>query len=85
VDGAHQVTVWRDVAGKRIVVAFRGTEQARWRDFMTDALIVQQPFTPGIEPWSSPIFLRTHTAAKDVTRGHRSGPFSTVRTIQPYF
>eukprot|EP00960_Hanusia_phi_P034420 751054-Hanusia_phi.AAC.1 len=45
-----QVTLWRDANGKRIVLAFRGTEQTRWKDFLTDALITQQRFDPGADP-----------------------------------
>lgn len=28
--------VWRDATNKRLVVAFRGTEEDRWKDFATD-------------------------------------------------
>ena len=36
-----QVTLWRDSGARRLVLAFRGTEQTRWKDLMTDALVVQ--------------------------------------------
>ena len=42
-----QVTLWRDTRQRRLVVAFRGTEQSRWRDLVTDALIAQADFVPG--------------------------------------
>ena len=42
-----QVTLWRDTRQRRLVVAFRGTEQSRWRDLVTDALIAQAAFVPG--------------------------------------
>ncbi|XP_057958863.1 uncharacterized protein LOC131151613 isoform X2 [Malania oleifera] len=35
-----QVAIWRDSARKRLVVAFRGTEQARWKDLQTDLMLV---------------------------------------------
>lgn len=36
--GAHaeQVGVWQDEANKRLVVSFRGTEEDRWGDVLTD-------------------------------------------------
>ncbi len=45
---ALQVNVWRDTDGKRLVLAFRGTEQIKWKDFLTDALVAQHPFAPGM-------------------------------------
>ncbi len=42
------MNVWRDTQGKRLVLAFRGTEQIKWKDFLTDALIAQHPFAPGM-------------------------------------
>ena len=30
------------------MLAFRGTEKVKWKDFVSDALIVQRQFTPGI-------------------------------------
>ena len=32
----NQAAVWRDPRRKRIVVAFRGTEQTEWKDLVTD-------------------------------------------------
>ncbi|XP_050372276.1 uncharacterized protein LOC126790166 isoform X2 [Argentina anserina] len=34
-----QVAIWRDSARKRLVIAFRGTEQARWKDLRTDLML----------------------------------------------
>jgi len=36
-----QLTVWRDALQKRLVISFRGTEQTRWKDLITDALVAQ--------------------------------------------
>lgn len=41
-----QVALWRDSARKRLVVAFRGTEQARWKDLMTDLMLVPAGLNP---------------------------------------
>ncbi|KAL9683171.1 hypothetical protein QQ045_014988 [Rhodiola kirilowii] len=41
-----QVALWRDSARRRLVVAFRGTEQARWKDLMTDLMLVPAGLNP---------------------------------------
>ncbi|XP_052189156.1 uncharacterized protein LOC127799286 [Diospyros lotus] len=41
-----QVAIWRDSARKRLVVAFRGTEQARWKDLRTDLMLVPAGMNP---------------------------------------
>ncbi|KAL3506294.1 hypothetical protein ACH5RR_031676 [Cinchona calisaya] len=41
-----QVALWRDSARKRLVVAFRGTEQARWKDLRTDLMLVPAGLNP---------------------------------------
>ncbi|KAK8623658.1 hypothetical protein V6N13_065023 [Hibiscus sabdariffa] len=41
-----QVAIWRDSARKRLVIAFRGTEQARWKDLMTDLMLVPAGLNP---------------------------------------
>ncbi|KAK8931029.1 hypothetical protein KSP39_PZI016250 [Platanthera zijinensis] len=33
-----QVAIWRDSAQIRLVVAFRGTEQSKWKDLLTDLM-----------------------------------------------
>lgn len=34
-----QAAIWRDSARRRLVVAFRGTEQSRWKDLRTDLML----------------------------------------------
>ncbi|XP_059632271.1 uncharacterized protein LOC132274922 isoform X2 [Cornus florida] len=41
-----QVAIWRDPAQKRLVVAFRGTEQAKWKDLLTDLMLVPAGLNP---------------------------------------
>nr|XP_018627638.1 uncharacterized protein LOC104100231 isoform X2 [Nicotiana tomentosiformis] len=41
-----QVALWRDSARKRLVVAFRGTEQTKWKDLLTDLMLVPAGFNP---------------------------------------
>ncbi|XP_074320734.1 uncharacterized protein LOC141657401 isoform X2 [Silene latifolia] len=41
-----QVAIWRDPMRKRLVVAFRGTEQARWKDLMTDLMLAPTGLNP---------------------------------------
>ncbi|KAK4266253.1 hypothetical protein QN277_027203 [Acacia crassicarpa] len=41
-----QVAIWRDSARKRLVVAFRGTEQAKWKDLMTDLMLAPAGLNP---------------------------------------
>ncbi|KAM7462315.1 hypothetical protein LguiA_030436 [Lonicera macranthoides] len=41
-----QVAIWRDSERKRLVVAFRGTEQTRWKDLMTDLMLVPAGLNP---------------------------------------
>lgn len=41
-----QVALWRDSSRKRLVVAFRGTEQAKWKDLRTDLMIVPAGLNP---------------------------------------
>ncbi|XP_061990765.1 uncharacterized protein LOC133709147 isoform X1 [Rosa rugosa] len=41
-----QVAIWRDSARKRLVIAFRGTEQARWKDLRTDLMLAPAGLNP---------------------------------------
>ncbi|KAG8369747.1 hypothetical protein BUALT_Bualt14G0045900 [Buddleja alternifolia] len=41
-----QVAIWRDPERKRLVIAFRGTEQSRWKDLMTDLMLVPAGLNP---------------------------------------
>lgn len=41
-----QVAIWRDSMRKRLVVAFRGTEQARWKDLRTDLMLAPAGLNP---------------------------------------
>ncbi|XVF65001.1 hypothetical protein PTKIN_Ptkin09bG0211600 [Pterospermum kingtungense] len=41
-----QVAIWRDSARRRLVIAFRGTEQARWKDLRTDLMLVPAGLNP---------------------------------------
>ncbi|XP_048423788.1 uncharacterized protein LOC103941626 [Pyrus x bretschneideri] len=41
-----QVAIWRDSARKRLVIAFRGTEQSRWKDLRTDLMVAPTGLNP---------------------------------------
>ncbi|KAK6130506.1 hypothetical protein DH2020_035764 [Rehmannia glutinosa] len=41
-----QATIWRDPERKRLVIAFRGTEQSRWKDLRTDLMLVPAGLNP---------------------------------------
>ncbi|GAB2210997.1 hypothetical protein Droror1_Dr00016287 [Drosera rotundifolia] len=41
-----QVAIWRDSRRKRLVVAFRGTEQVRWKDLRTDLMLAPAGLNP---------------------------------------
>ncbi|PWA89515.1 C2 calcium-dependent membrane targeting [Artemisia annua] len=41
-----QVAIWRDSFRKRLVVAFRGTEQVRWKDLRTDLMLAPTGLNP---------------------------------------
>ncbi|KAF7837388.1 putative feruloyl esterase A isoform A [Senna tora] len=41
-----QVAIWRDSARRRLVVAFRGTEQAKWKDLKTDLMLAPAGLNP---------------------------------------
>ncbi|KAL6971175.1 hypothetical protein U1Q18_030855, partial [Sarracenia purpurea var. burkii] len=41
-----QVAIWRDSARRRLVVAFRGTEQDRWKDLRTDLMLAPAGLNP---------------------------------------
>ncbi|XWS13547.1 hypothetical protein CRYUN_Cryun36dG0046100 [Craigia yunnanensis] len=41
-----QVAIWRDSARRRLVIAFRGTEQTRWKDLRTDLMLVPAGLNP---------------------------------------
>ncbi|KAK4425366.1 Lipase [Sesamum alatum] len=41
-----QVAIWRDPERKRLVIAFRGTEQSRWKDLRTDLMLVPAGLNP---------------------------------------
>ncbi|XP_058724322.1 uncharacterized protein LOC131595839 isoform X2 [Vicia villosa] len=38
--------VWRDSVRRRLVIAFRGTEQTAWKDFATDLMVVPAGLNP---------------------------------------
>ncbi|KMS95704.1 hypothetical protein BVRB_005760 [Beta vulgaris subsp. vulgaris] len=41
-----QVAIWRDSMRKRLVVAFRGTEQTSWKDLRTDLMLAPAGLNP---------------------------------------
>ncbi|KAF8015921.1 hypothetical protein BT93_H1458 [Corymbia citriodora subsp. variegata] len=41
-----QAAIWRDSARRRLVVAFRGTEQSRWKDLRTDLMMAPTGLNP---------------------------------------
>lgn len=41
-----QVAIWRDSARRRLVIAFRGTEQTQWKDLVTDLMLVPAGLNP---------------------------------------
>lgn len=41
-----QAAIWRDSARRRLVVAFRGTEQSRWKDLRTDLMMAPAGLNP---------------------------------------
>lgn len=41
-----QVAIWRDSARRRLVVAFRGTEQSKWKDLLTDLMLLPAGMNP---------------------------------------
>ncbi|KAF3555335.1 hypothetical protein F2Q69_00015799 [Brassica cretica] len=41
-----QVAIWRDARRKRLVIAFRGTEQTKWKDLQTDLMLVPVGLNP---------------------------------------
>lgn len=40
VDTDTQVCIWRQLEAKEVVLAFRGTEQVKWKDIATDVSLV---------------------------------------------
>ncbi|KAJ3706376.1 hypothetical protein LUZ61_010081 [Rhynchospora tenuis] len=41
-----EVSVWRDSSRRRLLVAFRGTEQSKWKDLQTDLLLLPKRLNP---------------------------------------
>ncbi|KAL0920221.1 hypothetical protein M5K25_009341 [Dendrobium thyrsiflorum] len=41
-----EVAIWRDSVRRRLVVAFRGTEQAKWKDLLTDLMFLPAGLNP---------------------------------------
>ncbi|KAI5072460.1 hypothetical protein GOP47_0012566 [Adiantum capillus-veneris] len=41
-----QVALWRDAEHRRLVIAFRGTEQVKWKDLRTDLMLLPVSFSP---------------------------------------
>ncbi|KAF4351585.1 hypothetical protein F8388_003238 [Cannabis sativa] len=41
-----EVAIWRDPSRRRLVVAFRGTEQAKWKDLKTDLMVAPTGLNP---------------------------------------
>jgi len=42
-----QLSIFRSVEEREIIVSFRGTDQVAWKDFVTDSLTLLHPFEPG--------------------------------------
>lgn len=40
------MAIWRDARRKRVVIAFRGTEQTKWKDLQTDLMLVPVGLNP---------------------------------------
>ncbi|ESQ56340.1 hypothetical protein EUTSA_v10024569mg [Eutrema salsugineum] len=45
-DTQLQVAIWRDARRKRVVIAFRGTEQTKWKDLQTDLMLAPVGLNP---------------------------------------
>eukprot|EP00899_Mesostigma_viride_P012106 jgi/Mesvir1/20897/Mv07971-RA.1 len=45
-DTDTQASIWWDKRARHIVIAFRGTEQVRWKDFVTDVLLLPVDLNP---------------------------------------
>ncbi|XP_012570414.1 uncharacterized protein [Cicer arietinum] len=41
-----QLAIWRDSVRRRLVIAFRGTEQTQWKDLVTDLMLVPAGLNP---------------------------------------
>ncbi|KFK36238.1 hypothetical protein AALP_AA4G096300 [Arabis alpina] len=41
-----QLAIWRDARRKRVVIAFRGTEQTKWKDLQTDLMLAPVGLNP---------------------------------------
>ncbi|XP_020248657.1 uncharacterized protein LOC109826104 isoform X2 [Asparagus officinalis] len=41
-----QVAIWRDTKRRRLIVAFRGTEQVKWKDLRTDLMLLPAGLNP---------------------------------------
>ncbi|XP_072986920.1 uncharacterized protein [Typha latifolia] len=41
-----QVAIWRDPLRRRLVIAFRGTEQTKWKDLQTDLMLAPSGLNP---------------------------------------
>jgi predicted lipase len=46
-DTDTEVWLWHDPKKRHVVVSYRGTEQTKWKDFVTDSLVFLQTWTPG--------------------------------------
>lgn len=46
-DTDSEVWMWHDEVKKHVIVSYRGTEQTKWKDFVTDSLVFLQAWTPG--------------------------------------
>ena len=65
-----QCMVWRSAALNAVVVAFRGTEQTRWRDLLTDATLVQESWSEDHKDWMAHAgFKRAYDSVKHAVRG----------------
>ncbi|TKY53651.1 feruloyl esterase A [Spatholobus suberectus] len=56
-----QVAIWRDSARRRLVVAFRGTEQSQWKDLRTDLMLVPAGVTFIHLLLTVPLLLQVHS------------------------
>ncbi|KAK7279162.1 hypothetical protein RJT34_24208 [Clitoria ternatea] len=79
-----QVAIWRDSVRRRLVVAFRGTEQSQWKDLRTDLMLVPAGLNPERIGGDFKQEIQVHSGFLSAYDSVRTGIISLIRLAIGY-
>ena len=77
-----QASIWADFKERKIIVSFRGTETAKFKDFLVDVQIFQVPYMDGIDVFNGAQvhqgFLQAYKSVEDAILQQLSFVFKAI-------